>query len=64
MDQVVVDLGPGDLAEFPVGTEAVLVGKQGAATLDVADMARHAGTIPYEILTGFGRRLPRVYLGT
>ncbi|MEB3205062.1 MAG: alanine racemase [Candidatus Sericytochromatia bacterium] len=64
MDQVVADLGPGDLAEFPVGTEAVLVGRQGAATLDVADLARDAGTIPYEILTGFGRRLPRVYLGT
>lgn len=64
MDQIVVDLGPGDLAEFSVGTEAVLVGQQGQASLDVADMARGAGTIPYEILTGFGRRLPRVYLGT
>lgn len=64
MDQVVVDLGPGELAEYPPGTEAVLVGRQGAEAIEVTDLADWAHTIPYEILTGFGRRLPRVYPGS
>ncbi len=44
------------------GDEIVLVGKQGNASVTVEEMAEWADTIPYEILTGFNNRLPRIYL--
>ncbi len=61
MDQMVVDVShvPGVVA----GDEAVLVGKQGVEEITVEALAGLAGTIPYEILTGIGRRVPREYVG-
>jgi alanine racemase len=61
MDQMVVDVShvPGVVA----GDEAVLVGKQGNDEITVEELAQRAGTIPYEILTGIGRRVPREYVG-
>ncbi|MEB3299602.1 MAG: alanine racemase [Candidatus Sericytochromatia bacterium] len=64
MDQVVVDLGPGSPEALPVGTMAVLMGRQGEDVITADELASWAGTLPYEILTGLGRRLPRVYLGS
>lgn len=60
MDQMVVDVShvPGVVS----GDEAVLVGRQGGEEITVEELARLAGTIPYEILTGIGRRVPRVYV--
>lgn len=60
MDQMVVDVShiPGVVS----GDEAVLVGKQGSEEITVEELARLAGTIPYEILTGIGRRVPRAYV--
>lgn len=58
MDQIVVDCGPeGDVA---LGDEVVLLGEQGGERIGVGEWARRVGTIPYEILTGIGRRVPRV----
>jgi alanine racemase len=61
MDQMVVDVShvPG----VAVGDDAVLVGKQGEEEVTVEELATLAGTIPYEILTGIGRRVPREYVG-
>jgi alanine racemase len=58
MDQIVVDLSPvpGSLA----GEEVVLIGVQNHAEISCSEMAREAGTIPWEILTGIGRRVVRV----
>ncbi len=42
------------------GTDVVVMG-EGAATAD--DLAKIAGTIPYEILTQVGRRIPRRLVG-
>jgi alanine racemase len=39
-----------------VGSEVVVMGK-GGETAD--DLARLAGTIPYELLTQVGKRIPR-----
>jgi alanine racemase len=55
MDMVMVELG--DLQITP-GEEAVLIGPEQSA----ATMAKDAGTISYEILTGLGARIPRLYL--
>ena len=41
------------------GEEVVLLGEQGGESVDAFDLAGWAGTIPYEILTGFSRRIPR-----
>lgn len=45
-------LGPGDIVTF--------VGCDGGIELPLEEVAEQAGTIPYEILTGLTRRLPRV----
>jgi len=45
-----------------VGDEAVLLGRRGGEAITAWELARRAGTIPYEVLCGFGRRLPRRYL--
>ena len=55
MDMVMVELG--DLQITP-GEEAVLIGPEQSA----GTMAKDAGTISYEILTGLGARIPRLYL--
>ena len=54
-----------DVTEVPAaqaGDEVVLFGRQGAAHLSVADLARAAGTIPYEILVRISPRVRRVYV--
>jgi alanine racemase len=43
-----------------IGTDVVVMG-EGGPTAD--ELARIAGTIPYEILTQVGRRIPRVVVG-
>jgi alanine racemase len=60
MDQFVVDLG-GDAAS--PGDEAVLFGPGDHGEPTAEDWARAAGTIAYEIVTGVGGRVPRVYTG-
>ena len=45
-----------------IGDEAVLIGKQGGLEITVNQVAEKAGTISYEILTGIGRRIPRIYV--
>lgn len=57
MDQIVVDVGDANVA---VGEEAVLLGTQKNETISVDEWARHLDTIPYEIITSLGARLPRI----
>jgi alanine racemase len=59
MDQIVVDVTrvPG----ARVGAEVVALGTQGAKTITATELARQAGTIPWEILTNIGARVPRIY---
>ncbi len=44
-----------------VGSVATLVGSEGGETIALDDLAEAAGTISYEVLTGLGRRVKRVY---
>ena len=62
MDQVVLDVT--QVPQAGVGDEAVFIGRQGDRERRVADLAREAGTIPYEVLTGLSVRLPRRYSET
>lgn len=45
-----------------IGDEAVLVGRQGDLEISVDRVAEKAGTISYEILTGIGKRISRIYV--
>lgn len=59
MDQCTVDV---TAADADVGAEAVLLGAQGSDFIGVEEWAAAAGSIPYEIICGLGRRLPKVHL--
>ncbi len=61
MDQLMVDCGDDDVA---IGDEVVLIGGQGAERIEAWDWAELVGTIGYEIVCGFGPRLPRRYVTT
>ncbi|MBW2258256.1 MAG: hypothetical protein JRI25_27165, partial [Deltaproteobacteria bacterium] len=41
----------------------ILLGNGDDEIITVEELARWAGTIPYEILTGINTRVPRVYVG-
>ncbi len=58
MDQIMVDVGDDDIH---LGDEVVLVGRQHDEEIGVDEWAAMTGTISYEIVTGFGPRLPRRY---
>lgn len=59
MDQVLVDCGPeGDVE---CGDEVVLLGAQGDDEVTAEEWAERLDTITYEIVCGFGARLPRTY---
>jgi alanine racemase len=61
MDQFVVDLGAD---EAHAGNEVVLFGDGVGGEPTAQDWAEACGTISYEIVTRFGPRLPRAYVGT
>ena len=44
-----------------VGSVATLIGSDGPEAIELDDFAALAGTISYEVLTGLGRRVTRVY---
>lgn len=58
MDVTVVDVT--DVPGVEPGDVATVLGRDGDEEMTLEEMARECGTIPYEILTGLGRRLPRV----
>ena len=59
MDQCMIDIAG---APAYNGDEAVLIGEQGSEIITVEEIARSAGTIPYEVLTGINTRVPREYV--
>ena len=59
MDMIMIDVT--DVSDPKVGDEVVLIGGRGKETIAVDEIAHWAGTIPYEILCGMSKRLPRVY---
>lgn len=59
MDVTVVDVTA--VPDAAPGDVVTLVGRDGEEELAVDEVAARAGTISYEILTGLGPRLPRMY---
>ena len=59
MDMIVVDVT--DVADVAVNDQVVLLGAQGSERIALRELAAWSGTIPYELLCGISKRMPRVY---
>lgn len=59
MDQIVVDIS--EVSGVEAGAEVVILGRQGDQEILAAELAQKSGTIAWEIFTGIGRRVVRVY---
>jgi alanine racemase len=59
MDQIVIDVSA--VPRCRVGDEVVALGRQGAGEIGARELAEEARTIPWEILTSIGLRVPRIY---
>jgi alanine racemase len=60
MDMLMIDVT--EVKEAAVGSEAVLIGRQGSEEITASELAAKARTIPYEITTLISSRVPRVYV--
>ncbi|MDQ6625524.1 MAG: alanine racemase [Verrucomicrobiota bacterium] len=60
MDLTMVDVT--DVPKVALGDEAVLIGTQGEEQILVTEVAQWASTIAWEIFTGIGSRVARVYV--
>ncbi|MDR2088377.1 MAG: alanine racemase [Clostridiales Family XIII bacterium] len=61
MDQCMIDVT--DIPGAALGDEAVVLGAQGGHRVSAEEIGEKAGVINYEVLCGFGQRLPKVYVG-
>ncbi len=61
MDLTAIDVT--GIPDVSVGEEVILLGSSRSCKMDAATWADLLGTIPYEILTGLGSRIPRIYVG-
>ena len=60
MDQTMVDVT--DCEGAAVGSEAVLIGRQGGEAIWADELAQWCGTISYEIMLGITQRVRRKYI--
>jgi len=58
MDQTMVDVT--GIPGVAIGDEVVLLGSQGAHSIDAWDLADLTGTIPWEVLCAISARVPRL----
>ncbi|MGD9612157.1 MAG: alanine racemase [Kiritimatiellia bacterium] len=61
MNWISADLGSD--SGVKAGDEVVLIGAQGGEAIWADELAKHCGTIPYEILTGISRQIERRTVG-
>jgi len=60
MDVCLVDLT--STPHVRAGDYITILGRDGGESLDAMEIADYCGTIPYEILCGIGKRVPRLYV--
>jgi alanine racemase len=58
MDQTVIDVT--EISGVEAGDEVVLLGSQGAEAVSAFDHADATDTIPWEVFTRIGARVPRI----
>ena len=59
MDQCMLDVT--DVPDVKIGDHVIVMGSDGTNEILAEDIAKAVGTINYEILCGFGQRLPKIY---
>jgi alanine racemase len=62
---VSMDLTIIDVSRIPgvaVGDEVTLLGSEGGKSIEVEELARHYESIPYEVMCGISKRVPRRYI--
>jgi alanine racemase len=59
MDQIIVDVT--DIEQVHLGSQAVLLGKQGSKEIGARELAARAGTIAWHLFTGITERVQRCY---
>jgi alanine racemase len=59
MDNITVDVGPGDAVRC--GDRVTIIGADGSERVTAEELARRIGTINYEITCGVSSRVPRAY---
>ena len=65
LGRITMDLTNADLTDVPdaeVGDEVVVIGRQGDEEITAFEVADRASTIPWEVFTGIGSRVTRVYV--
>ncbi len=60
MDAFMIDVT--DIAGAESGDEVVLLGSRGDYSIDANMLGQWAGSFAYEIVSGWGKRMPRVYI--
>ena len=60
MDLTLVDVT--NIPDVEVGDEVLLIGSSGSARVTAPEIAQICGTIPYEILCGISKRVPRKFI--
>ncbi len=60
MDQSLIDLT--DCYDIKIGQEVILIGKSDNEKITVEEWAKKSYKISYEVICGFGNRLPRIYV--
>ena len=60
MDSLMIDVT--DIPEAKLGEEVVLIGHQGNCEITSYDVASWSATVPHDVLSTLGYRLPRYYL--
>jgi alanine racemase len=60
MDLTLIDVT--GVAGTEIGDEVLLIGGSGTLRVDAPEIARHCGTVPYEILCGISKRVPRFHV--
>jgi alanine racemase len=60
MDMCLIDIT--NLPNVEMGEEVVIFGNQKNSEIKVEELATKANTIPYEILCGVGKRVPRIFI--
>jgi alanine racemase len=64
--RVSMDYATIDVTHIPgveVGDRVTVIGRQGADSIGLAELAERAGTVPYEIACSVGRRVARIFRG-
>ncbi|USS91656.1 alanine racemase [Fructobacillus americanaquae] len=56
MDQMIVSLSK----PVPINTDVILFGQDGQEKISIEELAEYGQSIPHEVLTGIGSRIPRV----